>query len=800
MSGPSLGTNLSSIVDWTTAFPFIDLFKMSRAWYTQSDSQWDTREADQLVLDDAGWVEAFHADGETPAFTRVSTILNTGGDYLKDGIYVLDWVGDGEVDIVGGQIISRDDHRILIDPGDGAIEIQIRSTDPDDTGDYVRDIRFYAQEDAALLDAGLTFNPDFIDRIQDFRVLRFMDWMGTNGSNVTDWSDMTPEDAARYSLWGEGGGPSIEVMVALANETGADPWFNIPHQADDAYVEALATYVRDHLDEGLVARFEFSNEVWNWGFAQAQYAQAQAQELWGDDVEGGWMQWYGMRASQVAEIVADVFGDQTGERALNVFSTQSGWWGLEQYALDAPDYVADGGTAPRDAPFHVYAIAPYFGGSIGSEEMKAQVDTWIDMGEAGVQAALDYIQNGPAGDSLANIGDAIAYHAGVAQGLGWQLEAYEGGQHIVDLAGLFGGGEDPDRTAFFIDLAARPELGEFSTQYFETWRDSGGGLMAQFSDFGPASRYGSWGIWDSVNGPDTPRSLAVEHFRDRVDAWWSDDRPVSVFEGVHTLIDRDGADALTGGAYADRLFGLDGKDVLSGRGGDDILIGGAGRDTLDGGSGTDQAVFGGDRAEYAFRFKDGVLVVSGPDGVDRLTGIEQLVFDDMTIDAPRLGIVWKGDGADDNRKGTSGDDSLNGAGGNDVIKGLAGADILKGGQGDDVLTGGAGIDVLTGGSGADHFVFANGDLGAPGGMVERITDFRPGQGDIVDLRDIDADVHTSGDQAFTKVDAFGGHAGQYVWQPHDGYGLALFDVNGDGIADLALWVDGGANGVDGWWL
>ncbi|WP_179670932.1 hypothetical protein, partial [Salmonella enterica] len=86
----------------------------------------------------------------------------------------------------------------------------------------------------------------------------------------------------------------------------------------------------------------YSNEVWNWSFEQAQWADQQARNAWGQ-TEGGWMQWYGVKAAEMANIVADVFGSQTGTRALNVFSTQANWEGLEQYALDAPAHVARGG-------------------------------------------------------------------------------------------------------------------------------------------------------------------------------------------------------------------------------------------------------------------------------------------------------------------------------------------------------------------------------------------------------------------------------------------------------------------------
>ena len=381
-------------------------------------------------------------------------------------------------------------------------------------------------------------------------------------------------------------------MTPRANQARADAWFTIPHLADAGYIRAFATYVRDHLDAGLVARFEYSNEVWNWGFEQAQWAQQQAVAAWGADVEGGWMQWYGRQATTMALIVADVFGDATGTRALNVFATQSRWQGLEGYALDAPEWVADGGIAPRDAPFHVFAIAPCFSGGVGSVDNAALVDRWITMGEAGFVAAIDVVRSGPDFDSLATIGSTIACHAGVAASLGWTLEAYEAGQHIVDLAGLFGGAEDPAQTAFFIELVRRPAFRALYTEYFEIWRANGGGLMANFSDFGPPSRYGSWGIWDSVWCPDSPRAVAVQVWRDTEQAWWADARPASTFDDGVTLIDRTGRNVLAGRALEDALFGLGGADRMAGHGGDDLMHGGAGSDTLSGQGGDDRLLGG----------------------------------------------------------------------------------------------------------------------------------------------------------------------------------------------------------------
>jgi len=87
--------------------------------------------------------------------------------------------------------------------------------------------------------------------------------------------------------------------------------------------------------------------------------------------------------------------------------------------------------------------------------------------------------------------------------------------------------------------------------------------------------------------------------------------------------------------------------------------------------------------------------------------------------------------------GGDGNDTLGGLGGNDVVYGGAGNDTLTGGDGNDLLLGGTGNDTLTGGLGADVFAWRLGDQGiASAPARDVITDFNPGQGDALDLRDL----------------------------------------------------------------
>ncbi len=110
------------------------------------------------------------------------------------------------------------------------------------------------------------------------------------------------------------------------------------------------------------------------------------------------------------------------------------------------------------------------------------------------------------------------------------------------------------------------------------------------------------------------------------------------------LVDH-GAD-IDGTSGHDVLEGSTLNDVISGKAGDDVLTGGEGDDTLAGGEGHDQAVFAGNRKDYAIEDNgDGSLTVrdlnasDGEDGADIVSGVEELVFADetYTVDADNHG-------------------------------------------------------------------------------------------------------------------------------------------------------------------
>jgi Ca2+-binding RTX toxin-like protein len=168
-------------------------------------------------------------------------------------------------------------------------------------------------------------------------------------------------------------------------------------------------------------------------------------------------------------------------------------------------------------------------------------------------------------------------------------------------------------------------------------------------------------------------------------------------------------DMLTGNSLLNVIDGRGGNDTISGGDGDDTLQGGDGNDSLDGGEGNDVAVYVGNFVDYTVSVEAGNddVIVSGPEGTDRLRNIELLQFADRNF------VIREGTETADQLTGTAeselvhlraGDDSIDGGLGDDALYGDEGTDSLLGGQGDDFLDGGTGADSMVGGNGDDTYV------------------------------------------------------------------------------------------------
>lgn len=244
--------------------------------------------------------------------------------------------------------------------------------------------------------------------------------------------------------------------------------------------------------------------------------------------------------------------------------------------------------------------------------------------------------------------------------------------------------------------------------------------------------------------------------------------------GQDKLYGNDGSDALTGGGNSDQLFGGNGTDTLLGGSGDDTLDGGTGADSMIGGSGNDTF--------YVDNIGD---VVSDASGVEKVVSSI-----DYTLGANIENLDLSTGAA--NGTGNSGANVINGNNGDNTISGLGGDDTLDGGVGRDLIVGGSGIDTMTGGQGADKFVFnLTSETGTTAATNDIIVDFGV-DNDHIDLRGIDADTFTGGDQHFTFIgtSSFSNVAGQLRYEQISGNTFVQGDVNGDGTLDFQIELTG----------
>ncbi|WLG95651.1 retention module-containing protein [Pseudomonas sp. FP198] len=159
---------------------------------------------------------------------------------------------------------------------------------------------------------------------------------------------------------------------------------------------------------------------------------------------------------------------------------------------------------------------------------------------------------------------------------------------------------------------------------------------------------------------------------------------------------------------------LPGADTVNGGDGNDILFG-------------DLVSFNGIAGEGYQAIQSFVAQQSGVD-VSKVTtsNVHQYITEHYTA----FDVSGAHDG-NDTLLGGAGNDILFGQGGNDLLDGGKGNDILLGGSGSDTLIGGKGNDTLIGGLGGDTFVWKSGDTG-----TDVIKDFKAGDGDRIDLRDL----------------------------------------------------------------
>lgn len=348
-------------------------------------------------------------------------------------------------------------------PAVGKINLRITSTLP---ADPICNIRFIMPGFEGTY-ATQVFHPDFLDTLKPFRALRFLNWMRTNDSPLSSWSQRTRKTSQTQGRDDYGVAP--EYMIELANTLGTDVWITIPHLADDDTVTQLATLFRDGLDPTLRIFIEHSNEVWGiW--TQGDWAEQQGLALGlATNPFTARIRFHSERSVSIFRLFKDVFGGT--DRLVRVL-------GASHANSESITEVLSWKDAYQESD--AVATAPYFGGRLGRVP---EVTDTLQMDMVSLMSALDAESQSTDAATRANL-TAI-------QAKGLSYLAYEGGQALYGQ----GGYENNDAlTNLFISANRDPGMRPLYRDHFTRWKESGGGVFMATVYASTYTSAGSWGL------------------------------------------------------------------------------------------------------------------------------------------------------------------------------------------------------------------------------------------------------------------------------------------------------------------
>ncbi|WP_420141344.1 hypothetical protein [Sphingomonas sp.] len=309
--------------------------------------------------------------------------------------------------------------------------------------------------------AGKTWDPTFLEAIDGFSVLRFKDWQSTDRLDNP--------------------GLPLAECLALANDLNVRPWVCIRHTASDAEIRAFLSALSKSRNKPIV---EYSNEVWNWSYAQSKYALAQAKAAWGET--GHWQQWYGQRCGEIAKMARGsgyeiVLGTQPANPRLGAMV----WKGVDM-------------SGARNEDFGAWISSFYVTGTLTSTDgplvdLAARDD--IDGAVANLIGTPSDAENRIL--SVGGLRKQYAAQAAIAREHGLRLIGYEGNTHLH--VSRFPKEVQEQLVAFVDTLMHDPRSAKVMEANLDAWAEAGGEDACIYNMSSPATRNGFFGVYGTAS-------------------------------------------------------------------------------------------------------------------------------------------------------------------------------------------------------------------------------------------------------------------------------------------------------------
>ena len=485
----NIGTNLGGLADYGTEIPFVNLMKTCRTWYSKNSDGtggFDTETADSLVFRPDGYPVAMPQTVSGHTVSQVVATIWANTDGWTPGKCVILFDGTGTLEL-GGSLDSLQTvtpNRLTFYPiigGQNYIELKIVSSN---AANPVRNISVILQSAEATYQTQ-PFNPVWLSKALVFKSFRFMDWTQTNNWGQPDaydwdtpvlfnWSERAKMD--NYT-WATNKGVPYEMVIKLMNDYDVDGWVCVPHRANNTYIDSMATLFHTRLEPQRELTVEYSNEIWNWMFGQAQWC-----NKYGGIATG--LSWPECTVTYIQNCLdrwTAVYGADVG-RLKRAAALQTGWADVSRrivYNLNPTS-------------FDVVAPTYYFG-------LGERADSTLDvLGAAATAADIAYWAR------YTRVRDEKVWldeiKRTISDSLGKPMYFYEGGQHLTPTPF----GEMPTYANALTEVQRDTAMYNLYNEWYAYIRTLQSGnqplRLMNFSFVSPRSaQYGSWGILETMN-------------------------------------------------------------------------------------------------------------------------------------------------------------------------------------------------------------------------------------------------------------------------------------------------------------
>ncbi|HCB16996.1 MAG TPA: hypothetical protein DEP76_08140 [Alteromonas sp.] len=503
----SIGNAVAPINSWMTAWTLNDLIKTTGfendetsadavSWQYTIDGNWYMGDAGQIVTDESGWPTQMMLRNGTRPTSFVTIVLGADiANAYAPGEYHLSYEGQGNLAITNAEITAQSDGAMtLLYDGDGSIFIEITDTDPDGTGNHLRNIQLLRPDSLP----SERFHADYLNYVTPFSTIRPLHMSGEEPVYAfpdADGGYSYYQGAGAWDRrkqisdagWGGAMGAPYEVMVDLANQTDSDLWLNLPLAADDDYLSQLATLILAELDEDRQLIIELGNELWNWSYPYAfgrSYAFEAAQQRWPgllgttppymqNPIDENTMifSWQAARTIEAARVFKQTWGDEQNRIKVILagqFGASTPEWDLNRLILEAPVYVNEESATIPALEVDALAVGAYVNDPYqeGATILPGGFDR--SSPEAFITDAISYVNGvNQFTERAEEPGMRFAVRSDVALAAEYSLPlvAYEGGHHFIG-------------SRFTRDEVVPHELMyEVYQALFTMWQEEGAGLF-----------------------------------------------------------------------------------------------------------------------------------------------------------------------------------------------------------------------------------------------------------------------------------------------------------------------------------